>query len=217
MRDSLTLRVSAVRVGIDLKTAFRWRHRFLHASANANANALSGIIEVDETFFAESCKGKRNLTHRSPRKRGGQSNRKHKADKIPVLIARDRSGHISDLADPALNKPTVHAFLAPIINRDSILCSDGHSWYKTFSREHGIAHHRLVTLDNQRVIGKEYHIQNVNSYIGRLKGWMARFNGVGTAYLPSYLAWRRLFESVQPSEEAWLRVAINANQQPMPT
>jgi transposase-like protein len=55
MRDSLPLRASAARVGIDLKTAFRWRHRFLHASANANANALSGIIEVDETFFAESC------------------------------------------------------------------------------------------------------------------------------------------------------------------
>lgn len=217
MRDSLTLRVSAARVGIDLKTAFRWRHRFLHASANANANALSGIIEVDETFFAESCKGKRNLTHRKPRKRGGQSNRKYKVDKIPVVIARDRNGHISDLVDPELNKSTIHAFLTPIINRDSILCSDGHSWYKTFSKDQGIAHHRLITLDNQRVIGKEYHIQNVNSYISRLKGWIARFHGVGTAYLPSYLAWRRLFEREQPSEEAWLRAAINANQQSMPT
>ncbi|AHI32926.1 IS1595-like element ISMsa1 family transposase [Marinobacter salarius] len=217
MRDSLTLRVSAARVGIDLKTAFRWRHRFLHASANANANALSGIIEVDETFFAESCKGKRNITHRSSRKRGGQSNRKYKPDKIPVVIARDRNGHISDLVDPELNKSTIHAFLAPIINRDSILCSDGHSWYKTFSKEQGIAHHRLITLNNQRVIGKEYHIQNVNSYISRLKGWMARFHGVGTAYLPSYLAWRRLFERGQPSEEAWLRAAINVNQQQKPT
>lgn len=217
MRDSLTLRVSAARVGIDLKTAFRWRHRFLHASAKANANPLSGIIEVDETFFAESCKGKRHLTHRSPRKRGGQTNRKLKADKIPVVIARDRNGHVSDLVDPLLNKSAVHAFLQPMINRDSILCSDGHSWYKTFSSEHGIAHHRLITLDNQRVIGKEYHIQNVNGYISRLKGWMRRFHGVGTAYLPSYLAWRRLFESAQPSEEAWLRAAISENQQLMPT
>ena len=217
MRDSLTLRVSAARVGIDLKTAFRWRHRFLSASAKANANALSGIIEVDETFFAESCKGKRNLTHRSPRKRGGESNKKKKADKIPVVIARDRNGHVSDLVDPALNKSTIHAFLAPIINRDSILCSDGHSWYKTFSSDHGIAHHRLIALDGQRVIGKEYHIQNVNSYISRLKSWMVRFHGVGTAYLPSYLAWRRLFENAPASEEARLRAAISANQQVMPT
>lgn len=217
MRDSLTLRVSAARVGIDLKTAFRWRHRFLKESAGANGNALSGIIEVDETFFVESCKGKRHLTHRAPRKRGGQGNKKKKADKIPVIIVRDRHGHISDLVDPALQKSTVHDFLAPIIDRDSILCSDGHSWYKTFSAEHGIAHHRLITLDNQRVIGKEYHIQNVNSYISRLKGWMGRFHGVGTAYLPNYLGWRRLFETAKPSEEAWLRVAIGADQQQIPT
>jgi hypothetical protein len=35
--------------------------------------------------------------------------------------------------------PTVHAFPTPIINPDSILCSDGHSWYKAFSSEHGTA------------------------------------------------------------------------------
>jgi len=217
MRDSLTLRSSAARVGIDLKTAFRWRHRFLHASAKANSNGLSGIVEVDETYFAESYKGRRTITHRVARKRGGQTGRKKKGDKIPVVIARDRSGHISDLVDPQLNKSAIHAFLTPIINRDSILCSDGHSWYKTFSKDQAIAHHRLITLDNQRVIGKEYHIQNVNSYISRLKGWMSRFHGVGTAYLPSYLAWRRLFESAQPSEEAWLYAAIGSNQQRMPT
>ncbi|WP_227370881.1 IS1595 family transposase [Halomonas sp. M20] len=217
MQDSLTLRVSAARVGISLKTAFRWRHRFLHESASANTSAMSGIIEVDETFFVASCKGKRHLTHRKPRKRGGQGGKKKKADKIPVVIARDRNGHVSDLVDPMLQKSTVHAFLAPIIDSDSILCSDGHRWYKTFSADHGIAHHRLITLDNQRVIGKEYHIQNVNSYISRLKVWMGRFHGVGTAYLPNYLAWRRLFETAKSTEEAWLRAAIGLDQQQMPT
>ena len=112
MRDSLTLRVSASRVGIDLTTAFRWRHRFLASAKDANANVLSGIVEVDETFFVESCKGKRDITHREPRRRGGRGNKKHKADKIPVLIARDRNGNISDLVDPGLNKLTVHSFLA---------------------------------------------------------------------------------------------------------
>lgn len=217
MRDSLTLRASAARVGIDLKTAFRWRHRFLKASASSNANALSGIIEVDETYFLESCKGQRHLSHRKPRKRGGQAKKSKQVNKIPVVIARDRNGQVSDLVDPALKQSTVHEFLGPIINRDSILCSDGHSWYKTFSATHGIAHHRLITHDNQRVIGKEYHIQNVNSYMSRLKGWMGRFHGVGTAYLPNYLAWRRLFETAEPTEERWLRIAIGSNQQKIPT
>jgi len=164
---------------------FRWRHRFLASAAKTNANALSGIIEVDETWFLESCKGKRRLTHRMARKRGGQGSKKKKADKVQVVIVRDRNGHISDLVGPMLSKSAVHAFLKPIIDHDSILCSDGHSWYKTFSAEHDIAHHRLITLDHQRVIGREYHIQNVNGYISRLKGWIARFRGVGTAYLPN--------------------------------
>lgn len=217
MQDSLTLRKSAARVGIDLKTAFRWRHRFLQTSARNNSNDLSGIVEVDETIFLESCKGKRQLAHRAPRKRGGQDSKNKKEEKISVVIARDRSGRVSDLADPNLCKSSIHAFLAPIIDHDSILCSDGHSWYKTFSRDHDIAHHRLITLDNQRVIGKEYHIQNVNNYISRLKRWMVRFHGVATAYLPNYLAWMRLFETEELSEKVWLSIAINANQQRMPT
>ncbi len=34
------------------------------------------------------------------------------------------------------------------------------------------------------LINKVYHIQNVNAYDSRLKGWMHRFNGVATKYLP---------------------------------
>ena len=76
------------RVGIDLKTAFRWRHRFLKTSAQDNATPLSGIIEVDETFFLESCKGKRQITHRKPRKRGGQGNVKKKNKNSGTYCAR---------------------------------------------------------------------------------------------------------------------------------
>ncbi len=42
-----------------------------------------------------------------------------------------------------------------------------------------------------RVIDHAFHIQNVNAYHGRLKGWMSRFHGVATKYLPNYLGWRR--------------------------
>ena len=39
-----------------------------------------------------------------------------------------------------------------------------------------------------------YHIQNVNAYQSRFKGWMAPFKGVATKHLPSYLGWRRMIE-----------------------
>jgi hypothetical protein len=40
------------------------------------------------------------------------------------------------------------------------------------------------------------HINNVNAYHGRLKQWLARFNGVATKNLPNYLGWRRALEAL---------------------
>ncbi|MGP1924696.1 MAG: hypothetical protein ACTS73_07540 [Arsenophonus sp. NEOnobi-MAG3] len=57
--NSFTLQESAKQIGINLKTVFRWRHCFLVLSVTANINVLSGILEVDETFFQKSFRGKR--------------------------------------------------------------------------------------------------------------------------------------------------------------
>ncbi len=34
----------------------------------------------------------------------------------------------------------------------------------------------------------------INAYQSRLKGWTARFRGVASKYLPSYIGWRRMIE-----------------------
>ncbi len=44
-----------------------------------------------------------------------------------------------------------------------------------------------------------WHMQNVNAYDSRLKGWMARFHEVATKYLAHYLGWRRLLDRFQDS------------------
>ena len=41
-----------------------------------------------------------------------------------------------------------------------------------------------------RVKERVFHIQAVNAYHPRLKGWMLRFRGVAT----KYLGWRRMLE-----------------------
>jgi transposase-like protein len=211
MFDSLPLRKAAQRVNIDLTTAFRWRHRFLNAPTKIQAKNVSGIVEADETFFLESFKGKRTIEHRKPRKRGGEGNKTKKEDKISVLIVRDRNGQVCNFVLNELSKEQFQGHLKPIIDRDAVLCSDGASWYKTFAKKENIEHRRLITLDNQRVIGKVFHIQNVNNYISRLKTWMGRFNGVGTDYLANYLGWRRLFETSEVSTCAWLKLAMCIN------
>jgi hypothetical protein len=57
----------------------------------------------------------------------------------------------------------------------------------------GLEHHPVVTSKGRHDIGA-WHIQNVNSYHGRLKGWMRRFHGVATSYLENYLGWFRALD-----------------------
>ena len=49
IRESLTVRKAATLVGINRKTSFRWRHRFLTLIADDHPNSLHGITEADET------------------------------------------------------------------------------------------------------------------------------------------------------------------------
>ena len=56
----------------------------------------------------------------------------------------------------------------------------------------GDAHHGFPLEERAR--DGAFHVQNVNAYHGRLKGWMARFKGVATCYLSNYLGWRRALE-----------------------
>ena len=58
MWSSTSLRKSATLLDINLKTAFRWRHIFLKQPHDMTPSGLHGIIEADETFIAESFKGK---------------------------------------------------------------------------------------------------------------------------------------------------------------
>ena len=58
MIDGVSIAKAAKRCDVDYTTAFRWRHRFLASLAGDKPEALSGIVEGDETFILESFKGK---------------------------------------------------------------------------------------------------------------------------------------------------------------
>ncbi len=59
---------------------------------------------------------------------------------------------------------------------------------------------RVLGLMGSQVIANT-HIQNVNAYDSRLKGWMRRFHGVATVYLSSYLGWRRLLDHFRYADD----------------
>ena len=211
LKDGISIAKAAERCDVDPTTAFRWRHRFLQSFAKDNASKLSGIAEADETFFLESFKGQKELP-RQARKRGGKAKKPGlSTEQIPVLIACDRNGEIFDSILKGTDAKSLGAVLKPVLGIDTLLCTDGSRSLKAMAKEAGIAHQALNIKAGVRVKERIFHIQNVNAYHSRLKGWMQQFNGVATRYLGSYLGWRRFVE--RNKEEAgnpksWLIEAI---------
>ncbi len=192
--EGVSVREAAGRCGIDKNTAFLWRHRFLKTASTHRAEHEGGIVEADETFFLESFKGQRKL-HRPARKRGGVG---AAWEHIAVLVVRDRSGQTADFRIEQVDTPHITAVLQPLVDKDAILCTDGAAVYKAFAKATGIMHRPVNVQQGIRVDGA-FHIQNVNAYDSRLKGWMQRFHGVATKYLESYLGWRRMLERYHQS------------------
>ncbi len=189
-----TVRAAARRCGVHKNTSFRWRHRFLAKLSRAKPAHLQGIVEADETYFLESFKGRRNLP-RPARQRGGKAAKRGLSDEqIPVLIARDRTTATTDAVLAHANTQAVRAVLEPILDSDAVLCSDGSAVYVALAKQLHIAHQPVNLSAGIRVVDNAFHIQNVNAYDSRLKGWMYRFHGVATQYLPNYLGWRRCLE-----------------------
>lgn len=80
-----------------------------------------------------------------------------------------------------------------MLDADALLVSDGHTAYKTFCQAENLSHEIINLSKGERVKGA-FHLQNVNAYHSRFKGWLQRFHGVATKYLPNYLGWQRSLE-----------------------
>lgn len=197
MTHSMTLRPAAKQCGINLKTSFHWRHRFLQAIEDDQAPELNGITELDETFFGESFKGQKKNLPRPARKRG--NDKKSKRRKIPVMVARDRSNSTVDAVLENESADELCKHLNGRINIEAIVCADASLAHEKLARELGFTFKELVISSGQRVLDGVFHLQHVNSYHSHLKKWIEGvFRGVATKYLPHYLGWRRALTESTP-------------------
>jgi len=212
MVDGLSIRKVAARLGINKSTAFRWRHRFLDPMQGRQPAKLGCVVEADETFFLESYKGSRNLpAGRKPKKRGTPAEKRGlSTEQIPVLVARDRStGTTLTVVLRNRSASDIGEVLLPRLSADTELFSDGASAYRTLARKHEIAL-RIVPSHPKHKTSGAVHINNVNAYDSRLKGWMSRFKGVATKNLPNYLGWHRYLDATHgASAREFLNVALS--------
>ena len=199
LSQGLSVSKAAAALDVARTTAFRWRHRFLQLAQAVKATALTGVVEADETFFLRSSKGQ--CPGRKARKRGGRASRKERGmDLIPILVARDRSGATADFLLDAVSKACMSQALKPRIHSDAILCTDGSAAMAAAAHELHL-HHEAVNLRAGERVRGPWHIQNVNAYHGRLKSWLARFQGVATSYLENYLGWFRALDRTSKNRQ----------------
>ena len=85
-------------------------------------------------------------------------------DQIPVLVVRDRSGQTADFQLEKLDAVHVQKALAPLMDTEAVLCTDGAAVYAAFARSAGITHQVVQACPGRRVREGAFHIQNVNAY-----------------------------------------------------
>ena len=190
MLNHYTIRKSAKICNITTTTAFVWRHKILDAiSIKVDKDVkLSGVVEVDETFFNISYKGSRNMP-RKPHKRGTKAGKRGISNEqvcVPCAIDRNKNsyGKISNLGRVTIS--TLNKMFEGKIESDSIICSDSNTAYRKFSEGVGCRH---VDVESGRYRNGVYHINHINAYHSKLKTFLRKFNGVSTKFLNNYLVW----------------------------
>jgi len=210
MLDSHSIRRAAEQLGVAGATSFRWRHRFLALSRHDRPERLGGIAEADEMYLLESQKGARSL-ERAPRKRGGKATKRGISnEQMCILVARDRSGQTLDWVPGKgpVTRQQLHEHLKTRLEPDVLLVTDSHAAYRHFAREAGITH-QAVNLQAGVRVRDAIHVQNVNAYHNRLRGWLQPFRGVASRYLTNYLGWRWALDGGRiKAPEGLLRMAL---------
>lgn len=201
MVSGLSVAKTARKVGVTVPTAFAWRHKLLKKYEKVADTRLQGIVEADETFFLFSEKGNRQVSqHRKPRKRGGKAAKAGVSDEqVPVIAGCDRDGNVilGVAGRGRISMSDIDKVISSYIAPDATLCTDAHRSFKAYAKQYKFHYVGLNISQGRRVIKSKYHIQNVNGFHSRLKGWMARFNGVSTKYLQNYMNWFALLEETK--------------------
>jgi transposase-like protein len=210
MREGLTVRETAARMGFSVDRAFRWRHLFLKNAVDYQPKDLTGVVEIDETYFRHSRKGDRHV--RKSRHRGGKGSTRGRLAKewVPVLIGRARGRpFVIDAVLPKMTTVAVDAVLVDAIDPlNAVVCADSLPAFKGLEQRLQV---RCDLFVQGQPASKGVHVQSVNAYHESLKTWINRdLRGVATKYLSNYLAWHRLsfWEKSTVSAPDWVGCAL---------
>lgn len=187
-------------VGINIATAFYWRHKIMDGlRGNMGMGCVGGIVEMGHMVVVESIKGNRNKKGECGIfNRGRRCGIKHKyalifnEDKLKtnyVVCAVDRNGNIIVEAsnNRRVDKRVLEMIFCGNIECGTTLCTEGNRHYHQFAQAMELSLGRSCTGDDN----EEYHISNLMGLKREINSWLYSFNGVSSKYLTNYLYWYR--------------------------
>ena len=205
MIEKYSLRKTAEICGINLTTAFNWRHKILDALQNMMKEVeLDGVVEADETFLPISYKGNhRNfkLPRLSYQRGTPASKRGLSKEQVCVPCVVNLGGlsvaKISNLGKPKL--ADLQRVISGKIAKDSVFVTDALRSYIKLSNDMELNHIRIPR--KKRSVGT-FNIQTANSYHSHLKSMLIyTFKGVSTKYLNNYLVYHNFVNFAKESRQ----------------
>ena len=198
-------------LGINRMTAWKWRMRLLTTLDGYGKQGLAGLVEADETFFRESRKGSREWSNHAkglgplPPRLQWREYRRQKISlprglskwQMPVLVLRDRHGSTLARRIPELRYKHFEAELDRALAPDAVLCTDSAGIYRRYSAQKGRKVEQVNIKRGIHVRDGVFHIQNANSFHGRLKSFMQPFRGPATKHLSLYVGWMALRDELR--------------------
>lgn len=171
------------------ETILAYRHKVLNAIIlHYGMPVLSGVIQVDETYFREAQKGSRNLVNIIPSVVAERQART-KLNHVPavlgingpefacVVAAIDSTGHVAAVVT-GLGKSSSQAFeeyFSEYLGDVTFLCSDGYEAYIRYCEERAIPHYvqlseaRNIIRKQQKAWAEKNNGQTISEQIIRKK------------------------------------------------
>lgn len=198
--DRCSLRQMAAMLGVQVSTAFSWRHRLLAALTYDSQPVLNGCVAASEAYVRYSEKGNRcsdgrgaHGIRKAPRRIvPGKRRFRRLIDGKPtcVLVASANDRNVVVIVGRGRPAPErLQASLAPVLGDVAELWGYGTAPFAEACRCLGVRHRDTQVA--WASVDPMHPCRAADRLRSQLHGWLAGFYGVATRYLDNYLAWYR--------------------------
>jgi transposase-like protein len=167
-------------LGLNRKTVDRYYNLFrklIYVEQKAEFTKLSGIIEIDESYF-----GSRRVRGLHIKLKRGRGTRKQ-----PVFGIYQRNGRVYTEIVPNCTGATLQAIIEHIVSVNAEVNSDGWKSYDGLVDVGYDKHYRVNHGDNEWSDGLGHHINGIENFWSYTKRRMQRKNGVRKSYFELFL------------------------------